>query len=50
MKYRLITKRFFDTDTSLGDKHFIIGVIKDSIQELSDNPNKYKTESFNEFE
>lgn len=43
-------QRFFSGDCSLGDRHFVIGILKESTLELADNPKKYHTENYNEYD
>ena len=47
---RIVIKRFFNSECSLGDKQFIIECLKESVIELSDNPSKYNVENYNEYD
>ena len=46
----IIIKRFFSDDCSLGDKHFILEVLKGAVDELSNNPHKYPAEKYDKYE
>jgi len=46
----VLIDRFFSEDSYLGDKHFLISIFTEAAQELSDNPKKYLSDVFNEFE
>lgn len=42
-------ERFFESECSLGDRHFVIGILKDATVELADNPKRYLSENYREY-
>ncbi|EAR84759.2 telomere length regulation protein (macronuclear) [Tetrahymena thermophila SB210] len=47
---KVLIDRFFSAESYVGDKHFLINLFIESAQELADNPKKYMSDQFNEFE